>query len=96
MKLKEWFSSLPRKADETRQYCNKHDIYTVYPSGWSWVYYGTCIASYNAEASTLKLKALGYSKSTSSRHSMIALQYQVYKEYLEAKNNALEVLTVQV
>lgn len=96
MKLKEWFASLPRKTDETKQYRNKHDIYSVGPSGWSWQYYNTCIASYNAEASTLKLKALGYSKSTSSRHSIIALQYQVYKEYRDAKNNALEVLTVQV
>jgi len=95
MKLIEWFAALPRKTDEIKQYYNKHDIYSVGPSGWSWQYYDTCIASYNAETGTLKLKALGYSKSTSSRHSMVALQYQVYKEYLEAKNNALEVLTVQ-
>lgn len=91
MKLKEWFASLPRKTDETKQYRNKHDIYSVGPSGWSWQYYNTCIASYDTETSTLKLKALGYSKSTSYRHSIIALQYQVYKEYLEAKNKVEEI-----
>lgn len=89
MKLKEWFAALPRTG--TGEYCNKHDIYTIGPSGWSWQYYSTCIASYNVETSTLKLKALGYSKSTSFRHSMIALQYQVYKEYLEAKNKNEEI-----
>lgn len=96
MKLKEWFALLPRKTDETKQYRNKNDIYSVGPSGWSWQYYDTCIASYDTETSTLKLRALGYSKSTSSRHSMIALQYQVYKEYRDARNSTLEVLTVQV
>lgn len=49
----------------------------------SWYYYGTLIARYEHEE--IEFFKLGFSTSTSKRHALIALRYQVYNEYKAAR-----------